>query len=370
MLRACVIDFGSSWDHHFPLEEFHITIIITQVLRLHHMKYCTDENVNHPYAGVRLGIANSTSPEFIRDMNEKFVQIKNRLLTVRSRQKSYVDKRAKPLEFEIGDMVLIKVSPWKGAVPYTLELPEELKGIHNKFHVLNLKKFLAKGDIVVPVDEIQLDDKLHMIEKLVEVVDREVKRLMQSQIPVVKVRWNSQRGPEFTWEREGHIKKKYPHIFTRKDEARKRIKLIPESYVNSSELLEKQDNRSDKGYHEVPPPLIGNYMPPKRDLRLIDEHFETESVDVSTVSSSDVKTVDHKGVFSTEEPKHVRKNSFGPPIIEDWHLDDDSEDELSPTVEVKTVKPSVENIKSIKTARETVKTEESPKQHKHHPRGN
>nr|GEY35385.1 hypothetical protein [Tanacetum cinerariifolium] len=149
--------------------------------------------------------------------------------------------------------------------------------------------------------------------------------------------------------------------------------LIPESFVNSSELLEKQDNRSDKGYHEVPPPLTGNYMPPKRDLKLIDEHFKSESVDVSTVSSSDVKTVktiDHKGVFSTEEPKPVRKNSFGPPIIEDWHSDDDSEDELSPTAEVKTVKPIVEKIKSVKTTGETVKTEESPKQHKHHPRGN
>nr|GEV56665.1 hypothetical protein [Tanacetum cinerariifolium] len=177
------------WDSP-PLVDFHITIIITQVLRLHHMKRCTDENVDHPYAGVRLGIANSTGPEFIRDMNEKIVQIKNRLLTARSRQKSYADKRAKPLEFEVGDMVLIKVSPWKGVVrfgkrgklspgyirpfkiiarvgyvAYTLELPEELKGIHNKFHVLNLKKCLAECNIVVPVDKIQLDDKLHMIEK-------------------------------------------------------------------------------------------------------------------------------------------------------------------------------------------------------------
>nr|GEW45698.1 putative reverse transcriptase domain-containing protein [Tanacetum cinerariifolium] len=115
-------------------------------------------------------------------------------------------------------MVLLKVSPWKsvvhfgkreklsvryigrfkilarvGPVAYTLELPKELKGIHNTFHVLNLKKCLAEGDIVVPVDEIQLDDKLHMIEEPVELVDREVKRLKQSRIPTVKVRWNSQR---------------------------------------------------------------------------------------------------------------------------------------------------------------------------------
>ncbi|GKF41325.1 hypothetical protein Tco_0124667 [Tanacetum coccineum] len=79
-----------------------------------------------------------------------------------------------------------------------LELPEELKGIHSTFHVSNLKKCLAKGDIVIPMEEIQLDDKLHMIEELVEIVDREVNRLKQSRIPIVKVRWNSQKGPEFT----------------------------------------------------------------------------------------------------------------------------------------------------------------------------
>ncbi|GJY19110.1 putative reverse transcriptase domain-containing protein [Tanacetum coccineum] len=143
-----------------------------------------------------------TGPELIRETTEKIVQIKNHLSTTCGRQKSYSDRRTKPLEFEVGDMVLLKVSPWKGTVcfgkrgklspryirpfkilarvgpvAYTLELPEELKGIHNTFHVSNLKKCLAESDIVVPMDEIQLDDKLHMIEEPVEVVDREVKRL-------------------------------------------------------------------------------------------------------------------------------------------------------------------------------------------------
>nr|GEW79159.1 hypothetical protein [Tanacetum cinerariifolium] len=105
--------------------------------------------------------------------------------------------------------------------------------------------------------------------------------------------------------------------------------LIPESFVNSSELLEKQDNKSDKGYHEVLLPLKGNYMPLKRDLRLIDKHFKSESVDVSTVSSSVVTTVDanHKGMFSKEEPKPVKKNSFSPPIIKDWVSESKEEDE-------------------------------------------
>nr|GEV22159.1 putative reverse transcriptase domain-containing protein [Tanacetum cinerariifolium] len=120
-----------------------------------------------------------TGPELIRDTTGKIVQIKNRLLAARSRQKSYADKRLKPLKFKVGDMVLLKVSPWKGAmcfgkseklspryirpfkilarvgpVAYTLELPEELKGIHSTFHVLNLKKYLAEDDVVVPIDKI------------------------------------------------------------------------------------------------------------------------------------------------------------------------------------------------------------------------
>ncbi|GJV93595.1 putative reverse transcriptase domain-containing protein [Tanacetum coccineum] len=137
-----------------------------------------------------VGDSQLIGPELIRYTTEKIVQIKNRLLATRSRQKSYADRRAKP--------ILARV----GLVAYTLELPEELKGIYSTFHVSNLKRCLAEGDIVVPMDEIQLDDKLHMIKEPVEVVDREVKRLNQSRIPIVKVRWNSLRGPEFTWKRK------------------------------------------------------------------------------------------------------------------------------------------------------------------------
>ncbi|GJY67823.1 putative reverse transcriptase domain-containing protein, partial [Tanacetum coccineum] len=95
--------------------------------------------------------------------------IKNRFLTTHSRHKSYADKRAKPLEFEVGDMILARVGP----VAYMMELTEELKGIHSTFHVSNLKKCLAEGDAIILMDEIQLDDKLHVIEELVEVVDKE-----------------------------------------------------------------------------------------------------------------------------------------------------------------------------------------------------
>ncbi|GKE29618.1 putative reverse transcriptase domain-containing protein, partial [Tanacetum coccineum] len=94
------------------------------------------------------------------------------------------------------------------------ELPEQLSRVHNTFHVLNLKKCLSNDTLSIQLDEIQIDNKLHFIKEPVEIMDREVKRLKQSRIPIVKVHWNLRRGPEFTWEREDQFRKKYPHLFS------------------------------------------------------------------------------------------------------------------------------------------------------------
>ncbi|GKG03557.1 hypothetical protein Tco_0311193, partial [Tanacetum coccineum] len=111
------------------------------------------------------------------------------------------------------------VGPFKvlekvGEVSYKLELHEELSRVHNTFHVSNLKKCHADEPLAVPLDGLHLDDKLHFVKEPVEIVGREVKRLKGSRIPLVKVRWNSKRGPEFMWECEDQFKKKYPHLFT------------------------------------------------------------------------------------------------------------------------------------------------------------
>ena len=100
-----------------------------------------------------------------------------------------------------------------GPVAYKLRLPQELQGIHDTFHVSNLKKCLSDESLVVPLEEIQVNPNLNFVEEPVEIMDREVKRLKQSRIPIVKVRWNAKRGPEFTWEREDQMKHKYPHLF-------------------------------------------------------------------------------------------------------------------------------------------------------------
>ncbi|GKC16105.1 putative reverse transcriptase domain-containing protein [Tanacetum coccineum] len=216
MLRACVINFESSWDHHLSLVEFSYNNSYHASIKAAPYEALYERKCRSPVCWSEVRDSQLTSPELIHDTTEKIVQIKNRLLAARSRQKSYADKRLKPLEFEVGDMVLLKVSPWKGVVrfekrgklspryigsfkvlakigpvAYTLELPEELKGIHSTFHVLNLKKCLAEGEVVVSLEEIQLDDKLHIIEEPVEIVDKKVKRLKQSRIPIVKVHWNS-----------------------------------------------------------------------------------------------------------------------------------------------------------------------------------
>ncbi|GKE97277.1 hypothetical protein Tco_1582132 [Tanacetum coccineum] len=100
-----------------------------------------------------------------------------------------------------------------GPVAYTLELHEELSNIQSTFHVSNLKKCLFDESLVIPMKELRLDDKLNFVEEPVEIMDREVKQLRQSRIPIVKVKWNSKRGPEFTWECEDQIRAKYPHLF-------------------------------------------------------------------------------------------------------------------------------------------------------------
>ncbi|GKE51795.1 putative reverse transcriptase domain-containing protein [Tanacetum coccineum] len=171
MLRACVIDFGGSWD-------------------------------------AEIGEGSLIGPKLVQETTDKVVVIKERLQAARDHQKSYADNRHKLLEFKVGDRVMLKVSPWKrvvhfgkkgklapryvgpfeilkmiGSVAYQLRLPEELSGV---------------------------DKTLCFVEEPVKIMDHEIKSLKRSKISLVKVRWNSKRGPEFTWEREDYMKFKYP----------------------------------------------------------------------------------------------------------------------------------------------------------------
>nr|GEW90153.1 putative reverse transcriptase domain-containing protein [Tanacetum cinerariifolium] len=193
-----------------------------------------------PVCWTEVGEAQILCPELIQETTEKIIQIKQRMQAACDRQKGYADLKRKPMEFQVGDKVMLKVSPGKrvvrfgkrgklnpryvgpfkvlerfGDVAYKLDLPEELSRVYNTFHVSKLKKCHADESLAVSLDGLHVDDKLHFVEELVEIMDRKVKRLKRSCIPLVKVRWNSKRGPEFTWERKDQFRKKYPYLFTK-----------------------------------------------------------------------------------------------------------------------------------------------------------
>nr|GFA02225.1 putative reverse transcriptase domain-containing protein [Tanacetum cinerariifolium] len=180
MLRACVIDIGNGWERHLPLAE--------------------------------VGDAQLTDPELIHETTEKIVQIKQRVQATQDRQKSYADVRRKPLEFQVGDRVMLKVSLWKGVVhfrkwgklnpryigpfkvlakvgtvAYRLKHPEQLSIVHSTFHVSNLNKCFSDKPLAISLDEVHINYKLCFVEEPVEVIDHEVKWLKQSCIPIIKV---------------------------------------------------------------------------------------------------------------------------------------------------------------------------------------
>ncbi|GKE43816.1 putative reverse transcriptase domain-containing protein [Tanacetum coccineum] len=213
MLRACVIDFGKGWDRHLPLVEFfnnnnyHTSIKAAPFEALYGRKF------RSPVCWAEVGDAQLTGLEIVHETTKKIIQIKKRIQAARDRQKSYADRRRKPLEFQAGDKVMLKVSPWKrvirfgkrgklnpryighfkilakvGTVAYRIELPEQLSQVHSTFYISNLKKYFSNEPLAISLDEIQIDDKLNFIEEPVEIMDQKVKRLNKSCIPIVKVR--------------------------------------------------------------------------------------------------------------------------------------------------------------------------------------
>ncbi|GJT61444.1 putative reverse transcriptase domain-containing protein [Tanacetum coccineum] len=158
MLRACMIDFGKAWDRQLPLVEFSYNNIYHTSIKA------------APFEAL---------------------------------QKSYVDRRCKPLEFEVGDKVMLKVSPWKGVIRFGKRGKLNTRYI-GPFKVLAKVRTIAYR-LELPDQLSRIDDKLYFIEEPAEIMDHEVKHLKQSHIPIVKVCWNSRRGPEFTWERKDQM---------------------------------------------------------------------------------------------------------------------------------------------------------------------
>ncbi|GJY59032.1 retrovirus-related pol polyprotein from transposon TNT 1-94 [Tanacetum coccineum] len=205
MLRACILDFRGSKNVHLLLVEFSYN--------------------NSCHSSVRCAPFKALYGRKCRSL----------IMWAEVGEGQLIGHERKPLEFSVGDYVLLKVSPWKGVVSfgkkekltprfvrpfeiiekvglvaYKLRLPEELNGVHDTFHVSNLKKCLDDPTLQVPLDEIQVDVKLNFMEEPMEILEREFKKLKRSKIAIVKVRWNSKSGPEFMWERKDRMKLNAP----------------------------------------------------------------------------------------------------------------------------------------------------------------
>ncbi|GJX42013.1 putative reverse transcriptase domain-containing protein [Tanacetum coccineum] len=187
--RSLHIALGTRLDmstaYHLQTDGQTVTI---PVLRLHHLRRSMGVSVDHLSAGLKLEIVSSLAQRSsTRQLRRSFKSISVFKLAV-------IIKRTMLTPFKI----LTKV----GTVAYRLELPDQLSRVHSTFHVSNLKKCLSDETLAIPLDEIQIGNKLQFIEELVKIIDREVRRLKQIRILIAKVRWNSKRGPELTWERE------------------------------------------------------------------------------------------------------------------------------------------------------------------------
>nr|GEU32338.1 hypothetical protein [Tanacetum cinerariifolium] len=201
--------YNRSWDTHLPLVKLSYNNGYHKSIKCVPFEALYGRKCRSPVIWAEVGESQLIGPEIMQETTKKIMQIKKRLKIARSCQKSYADKRRKPLEFKVRDEVLLKVSSWKGVVrfskkgklatryvgpfeiveyvgpvAYRLRLPQELSCIHDVFHVSNLKKCLEDSDLQVPLEEINVDDKLYFVEETIKIIDRQVKKLKRIGFPL------------------------------------------------------------------------------------------------------------------------------------------------------------------------------------------
>ncbi|GJY26034.1 putative reverse transcriptase domain-containing protein [Tanacetum coccineum] len=213
MIRACITHFEGRWDFHLPLVEFSYNNSYHSGVRCAPFEALYRRKCRSPILWAKVREGQLIGHEIVQETTEKISHIKNRLKAARDRVVCF-GKKGKLAPRFVGPF---EITERIGPVAYRLRLPQELNDVHDTFHVSNLKKCLADQTLHMPLEEIQVDAKLNFVEVPVAILEREFKKLKRSRNPIVKLRWNLKRGPEFTLEREDQKKLKYPHLFSASD---------------------------------------------------------------------------------------------------------------------------------------------------------
>ena len=238
MLRACVLDFGTNWAAQLPYVEFAYNNSYQASIRMAPYEALYGRPCRSPLCWAEKEERLELGPQFIRETTDKIQIIRERLQTAQSRQKSYADKRRRPLEFMIGDFVFLKVKPKRGVsrfgvkgklaprytgpfeiverigtLAYRLDLPPQLSHVHNVFHVSMLRKYEPDPSHVIMWTDVPIQGDTNYEEIPVQILDHEIKLLRRRGIPLVKVMWQHHDVEEATWELESEMREKYPHLF-------------------------------------------------------------------------------------------------------------------------------------------------------------
>ncbi|KAL0378600.1 UNVERIFIED_CONTAM: Retrovirus-related Pol polyprotein from transposon [Sesamum radiatum] len=238
MMRACTMEFKGNWDDHLPLMEFAYNNSFHSSIGMAPYEALYGRRCRSPVCWDIEGLRQLEGPELIQETVEKIQTVKKCLKAAQDRQKSYVDKHRREMEYEVGDKVFLKVSPWKGILrfgrqgklspryigpyeiierigplAYRLALPMELSQIHDVFHVSMLRRYRSDPSHVIHEPEIEISEELAYVEEPTEILDRSIRKLRNKEIPMVKVRWTHHSPREATWEVEAHMKEKYPYLF-------------------------------------------------------------------------------------------------------------------------------------------------------------
>ncbi|WVZ50601.1 LOW QUALITY PROTEIN: hypothetical protein U9M48_001841 [Paspalum notatum var. saurae] len=238
MLRSCVLSWHGSWEDHLPLVEFAYNNSYHASIKCAPFEALYGRKCRSPLCWDAVGEKSVLGPDWVQKTSERVAEIRQHMLTAQSRQKSYADIRRRDLEFQVGDHVLVKVSPIKGIVrfgtkgklspryvgpftivarvgklAYRLELPESIKGVHNVFHVSMLRKYLRDPEHHITLEPVTIEQDLTFEAHPVRILEESDRVLRHRTLKYVKVLWTNQTEREATWELESQMREKYPELF-------------------------------------------------------------------------------------------------------------------------------------------------------------